>query len=59
LFSDEPLPGGILEILMGRPIDSGRLNYTAGVIQSRLAAGPDKCQLMSRRFLAVTPRDGG
>lgn len=57
IFTDEPLPGGVMEILMGRPIDSGRLNYTATVIQSRLAAGPDKCQLMSRRFLAVTSTD--
>jgi hypothetical protein len=57
VFTDEPLPVGVLEILMGRPIDPGRLNYTATVIQSRLAAGPDKCQLVSRRFLAVTPAD--
>ena len=29
VFTAEPLPGGVLEILMGRPIDPGRLNYTA------------------------------
>jgi hypothetical protein len=27
------------------------------VLQSRLGAGPDKCQLLSRRFLAVSPAD--
>jgi hypothetical protein len=57
IFTDEPLPPGVLEILMARPIDSGRLNYTGTVLQSRLGAGPDKCQLLSRRFLAVSPAD--
>jgi hypothetical protein len=54
ILTDEPLAGGVLDILMSRPIDAGRLNYVASIIQSRLAAGPDKCQLLSRRFLALT-----
>lgn len=54
ILTAEALPRGVLEILMGKPIDPARLNYIATVIQSRLAAGPDKCQVLSRRLLAFT-----
>lgn len=54
IFTEEPLPGGVLEILMSRPMDVSSLNHAVGAFQSRLAGGSAKCQMFSRRFL-VTP----
>jgi hypothetical protein len=54
IFTDEPLPAPVLELLLRRPIDVSSLNYTATVLQDRLAAAPDKCRLVSRRFFAST-----
>jgi hypothetical protein len=55
VLTDEPLPPPVLDLLLRRPIDMGSLNYTATVLQDRLAAAADKCRLLSRRFVASTP----
>jgi hypothetical protein len=54
ILTAEALPAPVLELLLRRPIDVGSLNYTATVLQDRLAAVPDKCRLVSRRFFAAT-----
>jgi hypothetical protein len=54
IFTEEPLPAGVLQILLARPMDIGSLNHTVSVLQNRLAAGPGKCRILSRRFL-VSP----
>jgi hypothetical protein len=54
ILTEEALPGSVLDLLLVRPIDKGALNYMATVVQNRLAAGADKCRLMSQRFLAST-----
>lgn len=51
IFTSEPLPSGVMDILLGRPMDLGGLNHTVSVFQSRLAAGPKDCRMFSRRFL--------
>jgi hypothetical protein len=52
VLTDKVLPASVLDLLMRRPVDIGSLNYAATFIQDRIAAGPGKCRLMSRRFLA-------
>jgi hypothetical protein len=47
------LPMGVLEVVMQRPIDPGKLNYVASVLQKRRAAEKDDCLLMSRQFVAA------
>jgi hypothetical protein len=54
IFVAGSLPGGLLEILLTRPIDVGSLNHAATVFQNMLAAGPDHCRMLSRRFLVAT-----
>jgi transcriptional regulator with XRE-family HTH domain len=54
ILTDEALPASVLELFISPPIDTGSLNYAATVLQNRLAAGPDKCRLLSQRFLAST-----
>jgi hypothetical protein len=53
IFIAEPLPAGVLDILLTRPIDVGSLNHTAAVFQNMLAAGPDHCRMFGRRFLVA------
>lgn len=52
VLTDEVLPASVLDLLMRRPVDMGSLNYAATFIQDRIAAGPGRCHLMSKRFLA-------
>ena len=47
------LPAGVLDVIMQRPIDPGKLNYVASVLQKRRAAEKDGCLLMSRQFVAA------
>ena len=47
------LPPGVLDVILQRPIDPGKLNYFASVLQKRRTADKDACLLMSRRFLAA------
>jgi len=47
------LPAGVLDVVMQRPIDPGKLNYVASVLQKRRAAERDACVLMSRQFVAA------
>jgi hypothetical protein len=54
IFVAEPPAAGVLDILLTRPIDAGSLNHTAAVFQNMLAAGPDHCRMLSRRFLVAT-----
>jgi transcriptional regulator with XRE-family HTH domain len=54
ILTAEALPAPVLELLLRRPIDMSSLNYAATVLQDRLAAVPDKCRLLSRRFFAAT-----
>jgi hypothetical protein len=54
IFTDDPLPAGVLDILMGRPLEVGSLNHAVSAIQNRLAAGPNKCRILCRRFV-VSP----
>ncbi len=51
IFTAEPLPAGVLDILLQEPIDTVSLNHIATVFQRRIAAGPDRCRMLSRRFL--------
>ena len=51
IFTAEPLPAGALDILLQEPIDTVSLNHIATVFQRRIAAGPDRCRMLSRRFL--------
>jgi hypothetical protein len=53
IFIEEPLPAGVLDILLARPIDAGSLNYCAVVFQNKLAAGPSRCRMLGRRFLVA------
>lgn len=55
ILTEDPLPTSILDILMAQPMDIGSLNQTVSLFQSRLAAGPDKCRVLSRRFLVSPP----
>jgi hypothetical protein len=54
ILTDEALSAPVLELLLRRPIEMSSLNYTATVLADRMAAAPDKCRLVSRRFLAST-----
>jgi hypothetical protein len=47
------LPAGVLDVIMQRPIDPGKLNYVASVLQKRRAAEKDACLLISRQFVAA------
>jgi hypothetical protein len=51
IFTADPLPAAILDILLTRPIDLRSLNHAAGAFHNRLAAG--KCRMLSRRFLVT------
>jgi hypothetical protein len=55
ILTEEALPPPVLDLLLRRPIDASSLNYTATVLQDRLASASDKCRLVSRRFIAATP----
>jgi hypothetical protein len=55
ILTDEVLPPPVLNLLLRRPIDASSLNYAATVLQDRLASAPDKCRLVSRRFMASPP----
>ena len=59
IFTEDPLPAAVLEILLARPMDVGSLNRVVSVVQNRLAAGPGKCRILSRRFVVSSAaRDG-
>lgn len=47
------LPAGTLDVITQRPIDPGKLNYFASVLQKRRAADESACLLISRRFIAT------
>jgi hypothetical protein len=47
------LPAGLLDIILQRPIDPGKLNYLASVLQKRGAADKETSLLLSRRFVAT------
>jgi hypothetical protein len=51
IFTADPLPASVLDILLQEPIDAVSLNHTAAIFQHRIAAGPEKCRLLSRRFV--------
>jgi hypothetical protein len=53
VLSKTALPAGVLDVIMQRPIDPGKLNYVASVLQKRSAAEKDACLLMSRQFVAA------
>jgi hypothetical protein len=53
ILSKTALPAGVLDVVMQRPIDPGKLNYVASVLQKRCAAEKDGCLLMSRQFVAA------
>jgi hypothetical protein len=53
ILTAEALPAPVLELLLRKPIDAASLNYAATVLQALLAEGPDKCRLVSRRFMAA------
>lgn len=53
VLSKNAFPAGVLQVIMQRPIDLGKLNYFASVLQKRRAADKDSCLLMSRRFVAA------
>ena len=53
IFTADALPGNVLDILLKEPIDTVSLNHTATVFQHRIAAGPEKCRILSRRFVVA------
>jgi hypothetical protein len=53
ILTKTTLPAGVLEVLMQRPIDAGKLNYFASVLQKRCAGDKEACLFMSRRFVAT------
>jgi hypothetical protein len=50
IFTADPLPTTVMDILLSRPMDVGGLNHSVSVFQNRLAAGPNACRMFSRRF---------
>ncbi len=53
ILTKTALPAGALELIRQRPIEPGKLNYFASVLQKRRAADQQACLLMSRRFVAA------
>jgi hypothetical protein len=53
VLTKTPLPNGVLDVILQRPIDSAKLNYVASVLQKHRAADKDACLLMSRQFIAA------
>jgi hypothetical protein len=53
ILTKAPLPAGVLDLIMQRPIDPAKLNYVASVLQKRRAAEKDACFLISRQFVAA------
>jgi hypothetical protein len=53
VFLDDPLPPDVLSTILARPMDADGLNHAARLFHARLAAGADKCQMLSRRFLVT------
>jgi hypothetical protein len=56
IFTDEPLPPPVLDILLAQPIDLNGLNHMANALQARLAGGPSRLRVISRRFLVSPAR---
>lgn len=51
ILMDEDLPRDIVDVLVTRPVDGAGLNQVVALLQSRLSNGPERCQILSRRFL--------
>jgi hypothetical protein len=56
IFTREMLPGSALDVLHAQPLETSGLNHLAGLLQGRIASGPDHCQVVSRRFLVSAGR---